>query len=156
MDEKIVTPKQSDDVQQQKLWQNVTWWEAAVGLVMLAAVCAGTWPATNRFWCRAQQSEARHVLTALHAAESLYQADHGRLAPLNALAVPARGIQRFYRYQIKQGHDVNNWQLCAKGRQGTRVHGDSWCIDAEGRLRQRTNVCRGTAATPVHLEVSRR
>lgn len=156
MGEGKAAPKQNGEPRQQKPRQSVAWWEIAVGLVMVVAICAGTWPATNRFWCRAQQSEARHVLTALHAAESLYQADHGRLAPLDSLAVPARGVQRFYHYEMKHDRGTDGWQVCAHGRPGTRVHGDSWCIDAEGRLRQHSNVCRGTGSTPARLQVSRR
>ncbi|MEM7589500.1 MAG: hypothetical protein AAF320_05030 [Myxococcota bacterium] len=125
------------------LWQHLTWWEITLIGAFLFAVVWTTAPALKGFACKAQQSEARYLLTRLHAAQLLHQSQHDKPASLQALQknIPLITPARFYTYQLQKTPASNRWHIVAHGVPDTAVHGDVWRIGAAGQLQNLLPMC---------------
>ena len=129
------------------VWHNLAWWEIALIALFICSVIWAALPAMANFTCKAQRSEARYLLSRLHAAQAWHLSQYQQLASLAALqqAIPMLAPSRFYSYELQQESTANSWYVVARGVSGAVRH-DVWHINAAGRLQHMTAVCHGQRA----------
>ncbi len=124
-------------------WEDFTFVQIAILVSLVATLAIVTIPNYRTFLCRSQQSEAKHILSQVHAVLHLFKAEHDQFTTLNHL-IKSKRIQLKndlkYEYFSVVTTD-NSFVVQARGLDEKNNLNDVWTIDQDHNLINTTTIC---------------